>query len=88
MQTTRFSTKGQIILPKKIRISRDWKAGTEFSVEETKDGVLLRPKALISPSKLEEVVGFLKSKSGTKTLAQMDAGIAEEVQRRYDSGRY
>ena len=46
MQTTRLSTKGQIILPKSIRDSRAWGAGTEFTVEETKDGVLLRPARL------------------------------------------
>ena len=43
METTRLSTKGQIILPKAIRVSRDWRPGTAFIVEETVDGVLLRP---------------------------------------------
>jgi AbrB family looped-hinge helix DNA binding protein len=43
MQTTRPSTKGQIVLPKDIRASRSWGPGTEFIVEQTDDGVLLRP---------------------------------------------
>ena len=43
METTRLSTKGQIILPKNIRTSRAWAPGTEFTVEETADGILLRP---------------------------------------------
>jgi AbrB family looped-hinge helix DNA binding protein len=42
METTRLSTKGQIILPKAIRDSRAWGPGTEFTVEETGEGILLR----------------------------------------------
>src|SRR5580658_3848144 len=34
METTRLSTKGQIVLPKALRTSRAWKPGTEFIVEE------------------------------------------------------
>ena len=34
METTRLSTKGQIVLPKTIRASRAWGPGTEFTVEE------------------------------------------------------
>jgi AbrB family looped-hinge helix DNA binding protein len=43
METTRLSTKGQIVLPKEIRVSRAWSPGTEFTIEETGDGILLRP---------------------------------------------
>jgi AbrB family looped-hinge helix DNA binding protein len=45
MGTTRLSTKGQIVLPKGIRASRAWGPGTEFTVEETGNGILLRPAA-------------------------------------------
>jgi len=43
METTRLSTKGQVILPKTIRTARAWGPGTEFTVEETQEGILLRP---------------------------------------------
>ena len=46
METTRLSTKGQIVLPKNIRTSRAWVPGTEFTIEETADGILLRPPAV------------------------------------------
>ncbi len=42
--TALLSTKGQIVLPKAIRDSKGWKAGTEFTMEETPQGLLLRPK--------------------------------------------
>jgi len=88
METTRLSTKGQIILPKNIRVSRAWAPGTEFTVEETSDGVLLRPAERFSTTDLDEVAGCLRSKRKSKTPAQMRAAIAREVMRRHDRGRY
>ncbi len=43
MEMTKLSTKGQIVLPLRIRNSRAWNTGTEFTVEEMGDGILLRP---------------------------------------------
>jgi len=43
METTRLSSKGQVILPKSIRDAHRWQPGTEFVVEETTEGILLRP---------------------------------------------
>ena len=88
METTRLSTKGQIIVPKSIRDSRDWRPGTAFVVEETGDGVLLRPVARFPSASLEEVAGCLRSKRKQKTPAQMKASISREVLRRHDRGRY
>ena len=88
METTRLSSKGQIVLPKTIRTSRAWDPGTEFTVEETGDGVLLRPTALFPGTSLDQVVGCLRSKRKVKTRAQMDAAITREVIRRHDRGRY
>ena len=88
METTRLSTKGQIILPKGIRDSRAWGPGTEFTVEETGEGILLRPAALFPDTNLEEVTGCLRSKRKSKTPAQMRTAIGREVMRRHDCGRY
>jgi AbrB family looped-hinge helix DNA binding protein len=88
METTRLSTKGQIVLPKAVRASRAWRPGTEFIVEETGDGVLLRPAGAFPEAELDMVAGCLRSKRKSKTLAQMDAGVRREVTRRHDRGRY
>jgi AbrB family looped-hinge helix DNA binding protein len=88
METTRLSTKGQIILPKNIRTSRAWGPGTEFTVEETGDGILLRPAVRFPETSIDEVAGCLGSKRKAAPLAQMDAAIAREVSRRHDRGRY
>jgi AbrB family looped-hinge helix DNA binding protein len=88
METTRLSTKGQIILPKAVRDSRAWGPGTEFIVEETSDGVLLRPAAAFPETRLDQVAGCLQAKRKSKTLAQMNTAIRREVIRRHDRGRY
>jgi len=88
METTRLSTKGQIVLPKNLRTSRAWTPGTEFTIEETGDGILLRPTGRFPETRLDEVAGCLQSKRKSKTPAQMRAAIRREVIRRHDRGRY
>ncbi|MEX2261995.1 MAG: AbrB/MazE/SpoVT family DNA-binding domain-containing protein [Bryobacteraceae bacterium] len=88
METTKLSTKGQIVLPRSIRTSRAWGPGTEFTVEETGDGILLRPAGRFPEAGLDEVAGCLRSKRKTKTPAQMRTAIGREVIRRHDRGRY
>ena len=88
MGTVLISTKGQIVLPKTIRASRAWGVGTEFTVEETSDGILLRPAGQFPETDLDQVVGCLRSKRKLKTPAQMRAAVEREVIRRHDRGRY
>ena len=88
METTRLSTKGQIVLPKTIRTSRAWGPGTEFTVEETRDGLLLRPAGDFPETELDQVAGCLRSNRKAKTPAQMRTAIEKEVSRRRDRGRY
>jgi AbrB family looped-hinge helix DNA binding protein len=88
METTRLSTKGQIILPKGLRISHAWGPGTEFTVEDSGDGVLLRPAARFPPTGIGEVAGCLGRNRKSKAPAQMRAAIGREVARRHDRGRY
>jgi AbrB family looped-hinge helix DNA binding protein len=88
METTRLSTKGQIVLPKDIRVSRAWAPGTEFTVEETGDGILLRPAARFPGASLDEVAGCLRSRRKPETPARMRAAIGRELRRRHDRGRY
>ena len=88
METTKLSTKGQVILPKNIRDSRAWKPGTEFTVEETGEGILLRPTSRFPQVDLDQVAGCLRVKGEPKTPQQMRVAIRREVMRRHDRGRY
>jgi len=82
-QTTVLSTKGQVILPKAIRDQRQWNAGTRLLVENTEDGILLRPAPAFPLSQPAEVFGCLPAKGKPKTLEEMKDGILNEAKRRY-----
>jgi hypothetical protein len=73
-------------MAKRIRASRSWGAGTEFTVEETSEGILLRPSRRFPRTTLDQVAGRLRPKGKPATLAQMDAAIPREVKRRHDLG--
>src|SRR4051812_45538543 len=81
--TTVVSTKGQVILPKAIRQQRRWEAGTRLVVEDTPDGVLLRPVPLFPVTKSKDVFGSLRHSGPPKSLEEMQAGIASEARRRH-----
>jgi len=86
---TKLSTKGQVVLPKEIRRRRKWAAGTELIVEETPDGVLLRPARVFPETRIEDVYGCLH-RPGMKPVSveEMNEGLMDEVRRRHARGRY
>ena len=86
--TTTVSTKGQVILPKAIRERRKWRAGTRLVIEETPQGVLLKPAPLFPPTRPEDVFGMLHYSGPPKTVEEMDEAITAEVKRRHARGRY
>jgi AbrB family looped-hinge helix DNA binding protein len=86
--TTTISTKGQVILPAAIRKRQHWNPGTRLTVEETSEGVLLRPAPLFVATTPERVFGCLRYEGTPKSLEDMRQGIAAEALRRHARGRY
>ena len=43
MEKTRLSNKGQVVIPKAVRVLHGWKAGLEFVIENVDDGIKLKP---------------------------------------------
>jgi len=82
METTKLSSKGQVVLPRAIRSAKAWHAGQELAVEVTPEGVLLRPLKPFAPTRLEDVVGCTGYKGPRKTIEEMDAAIASELRKR------
>jgi AbrB family looped-hinge helix DNA binding protein len=85
LDTTRLSSKGQIIIPKALRDARGWQPGTAFEIEEVDGGVLLRAVRAFPITKLEDVSGSLVWNGPARTLADMDAAVAREAKRRVGS---
>ena len=84
--TTTISTKGQVILPKAIRRSLGWEAGTRLVVEDTPEGVLLGPEPVFAETRPEDVFGRLAGNGAPKSLAEMEAGVMAEARRRDHAG--
>jgi len=80
--TTTVSTKGQVILPAGIRQRRRWDAGTRLTIEETDEGVLLKPAPAFAPTEAGAVFGSLPFAGKAKSVAEMDAAVAAEARRR------
>ncbi|MHB2266462.1 AbrB/MazE/SpoVT family DNA-binding domain-containing protein [Aliihoeflea sp. PC F10.4] len=80
--TTTVSTKGQVILPSAIRQRREWGAGTRLVVEDTPEGVLLKPAPAFAETRPEDVFASLPYSGKPKTLEEMDAGVLAEAKRR------
>ena len=77
MAKTKLSSKGQIILPKSIRSSRQWEPGTEFAVEEVGDGVLLKPVKAFKPMRLKDVIGCTGYSGPARSIKDMDDAVAK-----------
>jgi AbrB family looped-hinge helix DNA binding protein len=88
MDTTKLSSKGQIILPKAVREANGWQAGIEFSVEQVAEGVLLRPLHPFAETRLEDVIGCAGYKGARKSLDDMARAIEDGVRARRAGGRY
>ncbi len=81
--TTTMSTKGQVILPKAVRESRHWSAGTRLLVEDTPESVLLRAAPAFPVTRLDEVIGILPISGPARTVEDMNAAVLGEAARRH-----
>ena len=83
METTKLSTKGQIIIPKAIRKHHQWEAGQELSVREIEEGVLLTSKKPFTSNTLDDVAGCLAFTGKAKTVKEMELGIKKGIADKY-----
>ena len=86
METTKLSSKGHVILPLSIRLANQWRAGVEFAVENTADGVLLRPVKSVATTTLDEVIGCTGYTGKAHSVKEMEAAITAEIKTRRARG--
>jgi AbrB family looped-hinge helix DNA binding protein len=65
-QTVRFTTKGQVVIPLRLRREFQIEEGTRAVVEATPNGILLKPVTAVA---LRRARGMLKRRPGQKPLA-------------------
>ncbi len=80
-QTTKLSTKGQVVLPKSLRAAHRWKPGTEFIVRERDGGILLVPKVGSKARTWSSVLGCLPYSGRPKSIREMDERVAAEARK-------
>lgn len=83
METTKLSSKGQVVLPKTIRDELAWPVGADLTVEREDDAVVLRRKDAIRPTTIEEVAGMLKYNGPPVTLEDMEKAIDDAMRERW-----
>lgn len=75
MQTTKLSSKGQVIIPKILRNRYNWDIGQILTVIDTGNGILLKPARPFKSTKIEQVAGILKYKGKPVSIDQMNEAI-------------
>ena len=83
MQTTTLSSKGQVIIPKTLRVALRWGPGTQLEVHDTPDGVLLRPAAARQKVALPDGLAAIRRRVAyagpVVSLAEMDAEVLRQA---------
>ncbi len=59
MPTTMVTTKGQVVIPAKIRRKLNIRKGTRLYIEERGDELILKP---VTPAYLEKIAGILPTR--------------------------
>lgn len=75
MTTTRLDNTGKLELPREMLDSHDWQAGTEFTVEDRPEGLLLRP--------LNGDLRPMKATSAGGAASGRDRALADAMRDRY-----
>ena len=79
METTKLSSKGQVIIPKHLRMLHHWEPGQELVVIDTGDGVLLKPKTPFQKTSIDDVASCLEYIGNPKTIADMQQAIEHGI---------
>lgn len=65
-ETVRFTSKGQVVIPRRLRKEFHIEEGTRAVVTATPDGILLKP---VTRHAIDKLRGILKRKPGAKSFA-------------------
>jgi AbrB family looped-hinge helix DNA binding protein len=83
MPTTTLSSKGQVIIPKTLRVAKRWGPGTLLEVRDTPEGVLLRPAAPAEKADLAAGLAAIRRRVAyagpVVSLADMEAEVLRQA---------
>lgn len=67
LETVRFTTKGQVVIPRRLRKQFDIEDGTKAVVQATPEGILLKP---VTAALIRRGRGILKRTQGGNSLTE------------------
>ncbi len=80
MLQSKLSPKGQVIIPKSLRIAHNWQAGQKLQFIDTPDGILVKSdRATFLQTSIDQVAGCLRHKGKAKSIIEMNDAIARGV---------
>jgi AbrB family looped-hinge helix DNA binding protein len=80
--TTVLSQKGQVVIPKRLRNERGWEPGLRLVVEQTSEGLTLRPLEATRADVSTSLLGILGYHGPRRSLVDMEAAIRKGARRR------
>jgi AbrB family looped-hinge helix DNA binding protein len=83
MNTTKLSSKGQVIIPKPLRTAHHWETGQELIAIDLGEGILLKPKTPFPETSIHDAASCLEFKGKAKTLNDMELAIKKGVKEKY-----
>jgi len=83
MNTTKLSSKGQVIIPKPLRTEHHWDTGQELIVIDMGDGILLKPKTPFPETDINSVASCLKYSGESKTSDDFESAIAKGIKAKF-----
>ena len=81
METTKLSSKRQVIIPKRIRDSHHWDTGTELEVIALEGGVFLKPKAPFEITAIDDVAGCLQYTGASRTDEDIQTAMKQAARK-------
>ena len=67
LETVNFGTKGQVVIPRRLRKEFEIENGTRAVVQATPDGILIKP---VTATLIKRGRGILKRKSGARPFVE------------------
>ena len=87
MPTTLLSSKGQVIIPKAMRDAHRWQAGTRLEVQDTAEGILLKPVTRADKTALPNGLAAIRKRIAylgpIVSTEDMNAAVLREAARRH-----
>jgi AbrB family looped-hinge helix DNA binding protein len=83
METATLSSKGQIVIPKPIRDAHRWKPGTRLVVEDSAEGILIRPAHSFQETELAQGLGCTGYKGPAIAVEKMNSEIDQALRKEW-----